>query len=131
MTVLGVDYGAAHVGLALGDSELKLAVPLRTLHDLSFTAAVAAVGKVARAEHVAVVVVGSPRTLSGRAPASAPAARFRSAVETALSLPVVAVDERLTTKAASALRRTGGDADEHALAAALILQTYLDRSRAL
>ena len=80
------------------------------------------------------VVVGLPLHLDGRSGTGADAARrFASALAEACSLPVALVDERWTTSIAErALRETPRGRrrrKQHvdALAAALILRTYLER----
>jgi putative holliday junction resolvase len=86
------------------------------------------------------VVVGLPLHLSGRAgPGAEAARRFAKALGDACALPVELVDERLTTVLAEralreqpgrnrAKRRQKGQVD--ALAAALILRTWLEQPRA-
>lgn len=135
---LGVDVGSVRVGVAVSDPSGLLASPLVTLprdqaggSDLARLAALVA-------EHDAVeVVVGLPRSLSGR---DGPAARIARDYATALAarvapVPVALADERLTTVIASRTlsdrgvrgRRQRAVVDQ--AAAVLILQSWLDRSR--
>jgi putative Holliday junction resolvase len=83
------------------------------------------------------VVVGLPRNMDGTVGPQAEAAReLARELREALGLPVALWDERLTTAAATRVlteaglsrRRRRGRVD--AVAAALILQGYLDRTRA-
>ena len=135
---IGVDVGTVRVGIAACDPGGLLASPVTTLaRDLHGGADL---GKLARlvAEREAVeVIVGLPRSMSGR---SGPAAR--SAREYAESLaqridpiPVRLSDERLTTVAATrrlAEAGTRGRKGRQVVdrsAAVLILQGWLDAAR--
>lgn len=131
MIVLGVDYGRAHVGVALGDTETNLAVPLATVEERNEELVIAALRDLARTHSATTVVVGLPVALSGTESSHG----FRQEVESfakrlhqATNLPTVLIDERFSSAAAVTLQREGSRADEHALAAAVILQMYLDRA---
>ena len=133
--VLAVDLGERRIGLALSDPSGTLASPLRTLEvsgdpDRDRLAVVAA----ARDAEAQVIVVGLPRSLSGR---EGPAARRARAEASALAevageIRVELHDERFTTRdadralAAAGTRRRERRARVDAAAAAFILQSYLD-----
>lgn len=133
---LAVDVGSVRIGVARSDPRGVLASPLVTVgRGRGDAEALAALVQ----EHGAVeVIVGLPATLSGREGAAATDAReFAARLATRLGpIPVRLVDERLSTVAAhGALRETGMDerrrrrvADR--AAAAVVLQTALDRERA-
>ena len=139
MRVLGIDFGESRIGLALSDPTGTLATPLETvrrragkrppLHRLE---------EIGRAHEVRRLVVGLPLDLAGnetpwcgevRAMGDDLAARMR--------VPVDYVDERFTSaRAERAVRSIGlpkGRREEKgridAAAAALILQSWLDRER--
>src|SRR3989338_7528931 len=63
MTILGIDYGQSHVGVAIGDTETKLALPLRTFSGLPRLSLVDELRTVVKAYKAAQVVVGVPHTL--------------------------------------------------------------------
>jgi putative holliday junction resolvase len=133
--VLAVDLGERRSGLALSDPSGTLASPLRTIEvtgdpDRDRLAIVAA----AREAEAQVIVVGLPRSLSGR---EGPAARRARAEASALAevageITVELHDERFTTRdadralAAAGKRRRERRAHVDAAAAAIILQSYLD-----
>jgi putative Holliday junction resolvase len=79
------------------------------------------------AEHEAeLVVVGLPLTLKGEHGAQArETAAFVEALRERLGVPVETEDERFTTTLA---QQTGGRAPEDALAAAHLLQGFLERT---
>jgi putative holliday junction resolvase len=135
--LLAVDWGEVRIGLALSDETQTLATPLETL--------VRRRGKrfpMSRflelvAEHAPTgVVVGLPLTGEGEEEESAAAARELAAGLTAGSgLPVELWDERMSTaRALAAIREQGGNTrgrkgDVDALAAAVLLQHFLDARR--
>ena len=135
--VLGVDVGTVRVGLALSDLTGTLASPLETLRraknhsDLDRLAALVA-------EHeVTEVVVGEPVHLSGASGASAQDANdyAQELADRIPDVPVILIDERLSTvTAASHLREGGIDSRKQRAvidqaAAVVILQQFLDSRR--
>jgi putative Holliday junction resolvase len=133
--VLGLDLGDARIGVSISDPGRSLAVPLGTVqtgapHDVK------AIAAMIREHGVTEVVVGHPRSMSGRAgPRARLAERFADALGTGLGLPVHLQDERLTTvEAERALKAAGagGRARRRAVdrsAATVILQAWLDAHR--
>jgi putative Holliday junction resolvase len=136
--VLGVDLGSRRVGVAVSDSGQRMATAVRTLglgadrEGLRRELA----GLVEEYE-AAGVVVGLPLSLSGSlGPAARAALGEVGALRAALPVPVETEDERLSTTAASAQLAAGGTRGRtgrrvvDAVAAAVLLQTWLDRRRA-
>jgi putative Holliday junction resolvase len=137
---IGVDVGDVRVGLASCDPSGLIATPLETVRrgegDLA-----AIVGQVAELEALE-VVVGMPRSLSGReGPAAAKAREYAGELVTALGerghdVSVRLCDERLTTVTAEAqLREQGRRGAKRRkvvdqAAAVVILQNALDTERA-
>jgi len=132
--ILGIDVGERRIGIAVSTPEGGLAVPLRILESRGEEADIAAIIEIARAEGVEALVVGDPRTLAGEAGAQARRVdAFAGRLAEASGLPVARWDERLTSVQASrrppgaGKRGSTGPADD--VAAAIILQAYLDRER--
>jgi len=135
--LLGVDWGERRIGLALSDETRTLAQPLTTLTRRS--------GKrfpmrelltLLEQHSVTGVVVGLPLDQEGTEAEAAAAARALAAdIAHHSGQPVELWDERLTTaRALRAVRAMGGSTrgrkdDVDALAAALLLQHYLDAKR--
>ncbi|MFL6100758.1 MAG: Holliday junction resolvase RuvX [Actinomycetales bacterium] len=135
---IGVDVGTVRVGVAVSDRDGLLATPVTTLaRDAAGAADQAQVAELAREHEAVELVVGLPRSLSGREGPAAQAARAYAQALAALvaPLPVRLVDERLTTVSAQQhLRRAGvrerqgrGVVDQ--VAAVVILQHALDAER--
>jgi len=132
--VLAVDPGSKRVGLAISDSTGTIAQPMTTIPAEPRETLAARLATVAR-EHEAVrIVVGLPRRMDGSLGPEAKAAReLAGQVRAASKLPVELVDERLTTAAAEksllagGMRRKDRRANIDRVAAAILLQTHLDR----
>jgi putative Holliday junction resolvase len=131
--------GSVRVGLAACDPHGMLATPVTTLaRDEPGRADIGAIAAAAREREAIEVVVGLPRSLSGReGPAALAARSYAGLVAQAISpVPVRLVDERLSTVSAQqALRGSGvgsrkGRAVIDQVAAVVILQHALDTERA-
>jgi putative Holliday junction resolvase len=135
---LGVDVGSVRVGVAVSDPHGVLATPLETVaRDVAGGADLNRLAALVVERGVVEVIVGLPRSLSGR---SGPAAQAATEYATALAariapVPVRLSDERLTTVAASRTlsergisgRKQRAVVDQ--AAAVLILQGWLDSAR--
>ncbi len=133
---LGLDPGDARIGVARSDPTGFLATPVETVRrgkgDLSRLRKL-----VAEVEAIE-VVVGLPRSLSGReGPAAAKVREFAARLARQVApVPVRLCDERLTTVSAESMLRDRGrkGADRRSVvdmaAAVFILQNALDTERA-
>ncbi len=136
---LAVDVGTVRVGVARSDPGGVLASPWVTLaRDVKSNSDIAELAELTRSAGAVGVVVGLPRTLRGQEGASAVMARDYAArlAEAVRPVPVVHLDERLTTVSAQRkLRQVGvrGRAQRAKIdqaAAVELLQHWLDgRSR--
>jgi putative holliday junction resolvase len=128
MRYLGIDYGNKKVGLALGDSEAGVALPLdviRNTDDLCKK-----IAQLILSESIDQVVVGVPLpTTDGPGSEQLEKTRqFINMLRSATPVPVHEEDERYSTAEAMRLQREQGvTAEDDALAAMLILQAYLDQ----
>ena len=144
MRVLGIDYGARRVGLAVSDATGLLARPLKTLDRSRLGSDAALVDAVLVAvaemssedEPFGAIVVGLPRRLDGSPNDQTPKVEaFVTRLAGRTSLPVVLQDERLTSvEAESRLAMKEKDWRRRkqmldAAAAAVMLQDYLDAHR--
>jgi len=131
--MLGLDVGDRRIGLAISDPNGQVAVPLRTLHRTAQDGAVDAIAALVAEENVEAIVVGLPLRLDGSAGSQAESVQeFVRQLLPAVNVPVTLWDERLSTVQAEQLLRRDGPpsrkrkAEQDALAAAIILQGYLD-----
>jgi putative Holliday junction resolvase len=128
--VIGVDFGQKRVGLALSD---PLALTARPLEVVSRDKSLARISELVEEHEVGTVVVGLPNPLGGGESESARLAReFGVEITEAAGVEVVYVDERYTSNLAerslleSGLKRRERREIRDKVAAAIILQTYLD-----
>ena len=132
--ILGLDVGERRIGLAISTPEGRLAVPLRVLARRDEAADLEAIAALARAEQVDTLVIGHPLSMDGTAGAQARRVEaFARALAKVAGLPFELWDERLSSvqaersvRLARGRRRVPSDD----VAAAIILQGYLDRRRA-
>jgi putative Holliday junction resolvase len=126
MRVLALDHGTVRIGCALSDPSGTLATPLPVIEPPEARA----VAELVDAHEVERVVVGLPVHLSGEEGSQAGLARsFAHELEAMLPVPVETYDERLTSRMADASRRGGATAARDSLAAAHLLETYLESRR--
>jgi len=136
--VLGLDLGARRIGIAISDAGQNMATGLTVVarsDDLG--ADHRALAALAGDEEAVAAVVGLPRSLDGSlGPAAQGVGQEVEQLRTVLNVPVEVVDERFTTVTATRALRAGGARPGRARrlvdqeAAALILQSWLDRRQA-
>lgn len=132
---IGLDVGEARVGFARGSSVARLAEPLFTMPQSETLQKLATM--IAEQE-TAAIVVGMPRNLSGEQTKQTQWVReWVGKAKAKIDLPFYAQDEALTSvKAKSHAYQQAGlnqkvkNADVDALAAAIILQDFLDSTEA-
>ena len=128
MKVLALDIGDKWTGVAVGDTNYKLALPHSVIKAESVDDLLEQVTSLVKTEQAELVVVGIPIALSGEA--SKQTVKTNQVVgllSKKIKIKVVTFDERLTTRRASApaalpTRRV----DEKA--AMYLLQDYLDQA---
>ena len=133
-TVLAFDFGTHRIGVAVGNSLVRVAQPLVTIaSDPASTMAM--IGALVVEWQPARLVVGLPLHADGTPHRmTEKAKRFASDLHSRFALPVSLVDERWTTQVAqdrlNAQRRgRAGRSERDALAAQQILQAYFDERR--
>ncbi|MDP9379758.1 MAG: Holliday junction resolvase RuvX [Chloroflexota bacterium] len=136
MVMMGLDPGGRRIGVALSDPTGLLASAYTVLRRTTLERDLEALARIAREQGVECVVIGLPLHLSGREGEESERAReFAARVEETLGLPVELVDERLSSVeaerqlAAAGVRRDRWKEKLDAIAAAVVLQGYLDSLR--
>lgn len=129
MRVLGIDYGTKNVGIAIGDTETRLALPLMVIS--RSRSLVADIRALMQDERVERVVIGAPKTFAGAEQSIAQEVAAFCAAMRKEGVDIQTEDERLTTREVERAMAEMGKArrgvDKDAAAAAMILQTYFDR----
>ena len=149
-TILGIDLGERRIGLAIADADGLAARPLATVsraRSLAPADDAVTLGRIAREQAVAELVVGLPLEASGaHGPMADAATSWANAIAERLGLPVTLRDERLSSHLAETRLgpmprgRSGGPPSRTQRdryrervdreAAAIILQDELDARRA-
>ena len=131
--MLAFDFGTRRIGVAMGNTLLRIARPLTTIADEANATRFAAVAALIAEWQPALLVVGRPVHADGSEHAmTARAERFARQLEGRFGMRVARVDERYTSVGAdSALAASGvraGDrkAARDEVAAQLILQSWFD-----
>jgi putative Holliday junction resolvase len=133
MRILALDIGEKRVGVASGDTDAGVAVPLAILATKDVAAVSPAFRRLLENHEPELLVIGLPLSLDGRE--NQQARRVRSLAERiaeATGLPLAYQDERLSSAEARRTLREAGCTERgmrgkiDAIAASLILRSYLD-----
>lgn len=130
--IMALDPGTKRIGVALSDELGWTARPLETFERRTLAQDVAHIRRLVQEHEVHEIVMGLPIRLNGEmGPEAEGVKQFIQQLEASLDVPVVAWDERLTTKSAEELliqanvsrKKRRGVVDR--IAAAILLQSYL------
>lgn len=127
MKYLGIDYSKKKVGLALGESDSCIAVPLEVIPGGDDV--LERIVKLAQEEKIDAFVLGIPVPVHEEQPLVQleRVKSFSERLKRESGLPVHEIDEVMTTREAKRVQSEyGSKVGEDALAAMMILQEYLD-----
>ena len=130
---LGIDFGTKRVGLALSDRSNIIASPYRTLNYVSEKDLITQLETIVTKNDIEILVLGLPINMKGEDTAQTIKVRDFKEILSALRIPIVYEDERLSSVSAiNSLMlqnvKTGHNKPEiDKTAAAIILQQYLDK----
>lgn len=105
MKYLGIDYGEKNIGLAISNNNLKIAVPFGIVKNIQ------EIKKIIKTKKINKIIIGLPKGFRGE---TAQTKKTREFAKNFKSFEFV--DERFTSKISQ----------NHASAATIILQSYLD-----
>lgn len=128
MKILGFDYGERYIGVALGDTESRVAVPKTVLRNSGHAAIRAAIAALIEGTGAERLVVGLPLSFKMEETAFTEKAKaFGRMLRREFRMPVDFENEVLSSSHAERLRPRAPKRTVHAVAASLILQSWLDR----
>lgn len=136
MRVLAIDPGEKRIGIAISDPTGTIASPVMVIKHNSRQVDAAAIVKLALENEVGTIIVGQSLDEEGLpTPEGRRSGRLAEAIQSQTSLPVILWDESGSTQEARAARiamgvsrrKRRGHQDD--LAAAIILQSYLDTQK--
>ena len=131
---LGIDFGTKRVGLALSDRSNMIASPYKTLNYVSEKDLITQLETIVTKNDIEILVLGLPISMKGEDTAQTIKVRNFKEILSALRIPIVYEDERLSSVSAiNSLMlqnvKTGHNKPEiDKTAAAIILQQYLDKN---
>ena len=135
MRILAIDHGDRRFGLAISDVTGMIARPLEVVEGEDF--ALRRVDEILDEDGVERIVLGFPLDMDGGEGTKDQVVKeFKKRLEARVEIPVRLWDERLTTVQAGRILRDSGlstakrRARVDMIAAQIILQSYLDSSRA-
>jgi putative pre-16S rRNA nuclease len=131
---MAIDYGRKAIGVAISD-ELGLTVrPLTTIRRgrQKYLQVIEKICLLIRENEIGTLAVGMPLNMNGtRGKSAERVEKFVADLQNRTAIPIVVVDERLTSYAADQILRDRGVNERRArsdeFAAAIILQDYLDQ----
>lgn len=130
MRIVGIDLGERRIGVAAADDRMNVAIPVDTVDARGDQ--VEAVSRIVLEQMADEVVIGLPLSMSGAiGPQAEKVLDVVEALREKLGVTVHTWDERLTSVQAGrgGARSKSGATSKDALAAALLLQTFLDSRR--
>lgn len=130
---MGLDYGERRIGVALSDPLKIIARPLITIDKKKINDYFSKILEIINNNDVSTVVVGLPLTLKGdNSKQTDDVISFINELRVRIQLPIITIDERLSSTAAEKSLRNQGIKTGYnkelidVTAAAIFLQEYLD-----
>ncbi|HEY9481076.1 MAG TPA: Holliday junction resolvase RuvX [Candidatus Paceibacterota bacterium] len=129
MRLLGIDYGKKRVGIALSDDKGMMAFPKAVVANDNFL--FSAIRELVQGHGIETIVVGDSKNYQmADNPIMTHIRRFADELRRDLGVVVIYEPELLSShQAAQAAHTTGRDDLSDASAAAIILQSYIDRMK--
>ena len=132
--LLAIDHGQKRIGLALSDPDKIISKPLKTISYLNYEDLLKELILIINEHQVEQLIIGLPIGMHGnKTSQSEKVEEFKSFVEKKIDIPIIYVDERLSSVSAkksliSQGIKTGYNKSKvDQTAAAIFLQYYLDK----
>jgi len=133
--IMGIDYGDAHVGIALTDPLQIISHPYKVISNIENNLFIE-LEEIIQSEKVGKIVIGLPYNLKGRDSLQTLEVRkFANRLKQKVAIPIVFEDERFTTiEANETLKKLHYDIKKSKklidmIAASIILKNYLERKK--
>ncbi|KKS44170.1 hypothetical protein A2567_02700 [Candidatus Azambacteria bacterium RIFOXYD1_FULL_42_11] len=122
MKILAIDYGKKWIGLAISDDNNRLAFPYKTLENNEKL--FSELNGVIKKEEIYKIVIGLPLNKQMKpTPQTTETENWAEKLARQINVPLEFYNEIFTTKEAE----KSGAKNQHAVAAAILLQSYLDK----
>ncbi len=136
MRILGLDLGTKTLGLALSDKTNTIASPYKTIKFTTYEEIIKELEVIVKEKEIGKLVLGYPKNMNNSLGFAVERTNeFKKVLEKFFDLPIILVDERLSTLEAEKLliatdtKRMKRKEVIDAYAASIILDTYLKESR--
>ena len=137
-SLIGLDLGTKTIGVAVSDTILSVATPIKTIKRKKFSLDTDNLLRIISTKNCCGVIIGLPKNMDGSEGPRAQSTRaFARNFSAKTELPITFWDERLSTVAAEkalleadTTRKRRAEVIDH-VAAAYILQGFLDRLKVL
>jgi len=133
---LGLDVGTKRIGISISDPLAIIAQPLKTISRSPEQQSIAEIEKLCKEYDVAAIIIGLPKNMNGSLGSQAQdVIKFTKKIEEKIKTTTIFEDERLTSVAAEQMlieqniKPSRNKPLIDMAAAAIILQSYLDRRR--
>lgn len=126
---LAIDYGLKRIGIAIGDSQSRLALPYKIIENKNKNFILSELKNIITDEQIDKIVIGMPYGLAGKKednPMMKKIKLFSNFLKDNLGIGIISEDERYTSRLADNLLKGGKNKKRDDVAASLILQSYLD-----
>lgn len=128
MNILALDYGEKRVGVAKGSDETKLAIPSCIIENKDDNFVISKITEIINNDDINLLLIGLPIGLSGdNTKQTEVINKFIILLEKSVNIPIVTIDERLTSRNADSLFNDNKKRRIDDVAAMIMLQNYLDR----
>lgn len=127
--LLAIDWGEKKIGICLGSSHNKIAIPKPVISYLDLNDLLSQLQIIIHEKKIQRILIGYPTNFKGeKTNTSVHIDKFIDRLKTTFDLEIIKVIERGTTKNANNLINNYGDhkIDEDSISALLILNNYLD-----
>lgn len=126
--ILGLDYGTKRIGLAIAEEKSPVVLPFGVIENKARDFVLSELKKIIKEEKVKKIVVGLPISLSGKKSLKTKETKeFIDFLTENLSVAIVAMDERLSSRLAQTLSAGVKNSPDMG-AAMVILEDYLSCS---
>lgn len=134
MRYLGLDLGTKTLGLAISDKTNTIATPYQTLHYHKYEELIESLKKIVVEKEIGTFVLGYPKNMNNSLGLAVERTNaFKQTLEENFTLPIVLIDERLSTVEAENIlirmdtKRKKRKQIIDSYAAAIILDTFLKK----
>ncbi|MCF7795300.1 Holliday junction resolvase RuvX [Patescibacteria group bacterium] len=120
MKYLAIDWGEKRIGVAVGNDDPKLAMPLSTASNYKELL------EIIKEEEPDKIILGDPLSMSGEVSLSVSFNNFKNRLTAEIKQEIILVDERLSSISADKLTGKRIKATRDSVSAMVILESYLE-----